>query len=209
MKYKINLLGLGEEFIVGSIKEEFFTFFKNNPISFQEFIDDNLNEILMKKVPDNIKNMYQLDFCNRYAHDDIVHGHGAYCDASAFVEVRDEHDNIVYESSIVSESASTDDVMHETELEDSIDIVNCDSRYVIIGREWSKGLHDEFELNLDSEFFDPSKLVILYKDYDESSELISGVMYDGVRLESNEELNTIGKGSHWCIRDNKTLEEIR
>jgi hypothetical protein len=204
MKYKISLSGLGEEFIVGRIQEEYFKFFKNNPISFQEFIDDNLNEILMKKVPDNIKNMYQLDACNRYEHDDIVHAYGAYHDDSTIIEVKDEHGNTVYESPII-----VDDAIHETKFEGFIDIVDCGSRYVVIGKEWSKGLQDEFELNLDSEVFDPSKLVILYKDYDESSELITGIIYDGVRLESTGEMGTTGKGVNWCIRDNNTLEEIR
>jgi hypothetical protein len=209
MKYKISLLGIGEEFIVGSIEEEYYKFFKNNPISFNEFIDDTLNEILMNKVPDNIKNMHDLDMSSRFDHDDIVHANGAYHDGSVIVEVKDENGDIVYEAPVVEDITGADNILHETEFEDDIDIVNCGSRYVVIGKEWSKGLHDEFELALDSEVFDASKLMILYKDYDECSELISGVMYDGVRLESTGELGTSGKGSDWCIRDNKTLEEIR
>lgn len=196
---------MGEEFIVGSINKEYYRFFKDNPISFQEYIDENLNDVLLKQIPSHIKEMYNFDYSSRFEQDDIVHAYGAYHDASTIIEVTNELGETIYEAPAVPEMG---DVEHESDLEESVDIVNCDSRYVLIGMEWSKGLHDEFELTLDSEVFDPSKLKILYKDYDESSELISGIMYDGIKLESNGELGTTGKGAKWCIRDNKTLEEI-
>lgn len=196
---------MGEEYIVGSINEEYFNFFKDNPISFQEYIDENLNDILLKQIPDHIKEMYNLDYSSRFEHDDIAHANGAYHDVSTIIEVTNELGEMVYEAPSVAEE---DDAEHESELKENVNIVHCDSRYVLIGMEWSKGLHDQFELTLDSEVFDPSKLKILYKDYDECSELISCIMYDGIKLESNGQLGTTGKGAKWCIRDNKTLEEI-
>jgi len=201
---------MGEEFIVGSINEEYYRFFKNSPISFQDYIDETLNDILLNEIPNHIKEMYDLDYSSRFEQDDIVHAYGAYHDDDTIIEVTNELGEKVYEASVIrySEQLDLEDVEHESELEERVDIVNCDSRYVLIGMEWSKGLHDEFELSLDSEVFDPSKLKILYKDYDECSELISGIMYNGVKLESNGELGTTGKGAKWCIRDNKTLEEI-
>jgi hypothetical protein len=202
--YRINLTGWGQEYIVGSINEEFFNHFKNNGLCFNDYMKGEMQD----ELPEHLKEIFDED--RRYNHDDIAHATGAYCDDSATITVVDENENEVYTSKILeySEENEYDGPQHYSDLIEDVDIVDCDSRYVVIGNEYSKGLYDEFILEL-NESFDPSKLTILYKCYDECVDLICGIMYDGIELDANGELDTRGKGAEWCVRDNENpLEHI-
>jgi hypothetical protein len=193
MKFKINLTGWGQEFISASITEEFFNHFKNNDISFSDYMNGSMEDDL----PKHLLEVYTED--RRYDIDDIAHASGANYDDSTYINVVNEDGETIYTSLVVDYAH---EAMHSADLVEEIDIVNCEHRYVVLGFEYSKGFHDEFELELDSEVFDPSKITILYKTYDEDVEIICGIKYDGIELDSNGELDTRGKGADWVLRDN-------
>jgi hypothetical protein len=196
MKYKISILGWGEELLVGSVPEEGFNHFKNNDLDFADYMNHQMEDDL----PVNLREHFTNDLSERYDHmDDIVHAYGAYFDDTSHITVTDENGLEVY-----SEAVMNFDGKHSEELVDDIDIICNDHRYISIGRIYSKGLHDEFELELAyPEEFDPSKLCVLYNCYDEDIDLICGVKYGDVILESNGELGTTGKGEDWFLRDNE------
>jgi hypothetical protein len=195
MKYKISILGWGEELLVGSVSEEGFNHFKNNDISFSDYMSDNMEDDL----PLNLREDFTNDISERYDHmDDIAHVYGAYFDNTSHITVTDENGFVVYDFKVVDIATP-----HCEELVEEIDFICDNPRYISIGRIYSKGLHDEFELELNGKEFNPSKLCVLYKCYDEDINLICGIKYDGVELESNGELATSGKGEDWFLRDNE------
>jgi hypothetical protein len=196
MKYKISLLGYGEELLVGSVSEEGFNHFKNNDISFSDYMSDNMEDDL----PLNLREHFTNDISERYDHmNDIVHAYGAYYDDTSHITVTDENGFVVYDFKVVDIAT-----LHTEDLVEEIDFVCEEPRYISIGRIYSKGLHDEFELELAyPEEFDPSKLCVLYNCYDEDIYLICGVKYGDVMLESNGELGTTGKSEDWFLRDNE------
>lgn len=194
MKYKINLTGWGQEYIATNVTEEFFNHFKDNDISFNDYMSGSMED----ELPEHLWEVYAED--RRYDLDKIAHASGANYDDSTFINVLNEDGDTIY-SSIVVDYA--EEAKHYADIVDDIDIVNCGHRYVVLGSEYSKGFHDEFELELEGEEFDPSKITILYKAYDEDVEIISGIRYGDVELDSNGELDTRGKGADWFVRDNE------
>lgn len=204
MKYKIEIIGEGQEYIVGSVGEELYNFFNNTELSFGAFMDGDLGEDALEDIPESILNDYNFEGASRYEYDNLVHSCGAYFGESTYFTVTDENGNVVYKSNIVSDLG--DELEHSSELEDSVDVVNMDSRYVIIGNEHSEGLFNQFILECDD--FDPVKLKFLYTDYDETFELITSVLYNNIKLESTGEISYDTSGSTWILRDNETLEEI-
>lgn len=202
MKYTINILGSGQEFIVGSVWEDIFNFFLESGIGFHDFINEHLDEETLKEIPKAITEEYNFDFSHRYEYDDIVHANGAYFDDFSSIQVIDESGNMVYESSV------TDETNHSSEIEEDVYTTSEYTRFVVVGNEYARGQWDGYELTIEDGVFDPSKLKIIYNVCDESFSMIIGVEYDGVRLESNGDLGTSGQGSEWFLRDNETLFEI-
>lgn len=196
MKYKINLTGYGEELIIASVTEEFFKHFKENGISFNDYMSGEMED----ELPEHLLEVYNED--RRYEADDVLHTSGAYYDDSVYINVVDEDGNEIYSENVCSLSDGDSDG-HFVDLVVDVDTLDCEHRYVVIGHEYSRGFQDEFELELDSEVFDPKKITILYKCYDECVDLICGIKYGDVELESNGELDTRGKGADWSIRDNE------
>jgi hypothetical protein len=202
MKYVINLLGNGQEYLVGSVGEDIYNFFQESEIGFHKFINENLDEESLSKIPKCITENYNFDFSQRYEYDDIVHVSGAYFEDYTYIQVVDENENIVYESEVGNESNP-----HTFDIKESV-YTHHDSRYVIVGNEYAEGQWDGFELNLENGEFDPAKLKIWYNMYDENFEIISGMEYDGIKLEPNGDLGTSGSGSNWFLRDNETFDEL-
>lgn len=194
MKYKINLTGWGQEFISTNVTEEFFNHFKNNGIDFSDYMSGTMED----ELPEHLVDVYAED--RRYDLDSIAHASGANYDDSAFINVLNENGDTIYSSRVVDYDP---EALHTADIVDDLDIVNCGHRYVVLGSEYSKGFHDEFELELEGEEFDPAKITILYKAYDEDVEIISGIKYGEVELDSNGELDTRGKGADWYLRDNE------
>lgn len=198
MKYKIRFDGGGQEYLVGGITKNLYKHFKENGLSFNDFIDGEMDDELPEKL------LGEFDPENKYEYDDVIHVSGPYYDEEVVMYVVDEHEQEVYSSKL----GWDDDSLFDYLLTEDVNILDSEHQYVSIGNEFSEGFQAEYELVLTEETFDPSKLIVCYGDYDESVTLVIGVKYNGVDLKNTGELYTVGTGSSWVLRDNKFLEVV-
>ena len=195
MKYRIEFHGWGSEIIVGSCTEKMFKHFEENGID----VTDHMCGLMEDELSEEIHEGLTQD--TKYENDRLYHNSGAYFNSNTDMMVLDENNNEVYSTNMEYKRGDK----WETECEQDIIFQDFDSRYIMVGQEFSKGFQAEFILELkDGEEFDQSKITILYEDVDESIQIITGVRYNNVDLECSGELSTTGKDAAWYIQDNET-----
>lgn len=191
MKYKITFEGWGAEVIIGSCSENMFRHFKDNNLDVSDYLFGNMEDELSEEIHEGITEE------TKYENDKFYHNSGPYLNDTVTMFVTDENEKDVYEAKI--DNFATSDFTIDCDKE--IDLIDFDADYILMGREDSKGFQAEYILEIDDEF-DPELLMIIYDCVDEDVDIITGVEYDEIRLESTGELCTTGKGGTWFILDN-------
>lgn len=200
MNYRIEFHGWGVELIVGSCTEKMYNHFKENDIDVTDHMCGNMEDELSKDIHDG------LTEDTKYDNDDLYHNFGPYLNSNTTMRVFNENEEEVYSCSMEYKDGDKWD----TECEQEIIVNDFDPEYVIVGQENSKGYQAEYILELkDGEEFDQSKLMILFEDFDESFDIITGLRYNDVDLQCTGDLSTTGKDANWYIQNNETGEQTR
>lgn len=198
MKYKIEFHGWGVELIAGECTEKMFKHFKENRIDVSDYMCGNMKDDLSEDIHEGLTPK------TKYENDKFYHNFGPYMNSNTTMYVKNEKDEDIYCSSM--EYKSGDKWL--TECEQEFIVNDCDPRYVMIGQEYCKGFQAEYVLELkEEETFDSSKLTILYENFDETIDIITGVRYNEVDLECTGEFSTTGKDAAWFIHDTETDDE--
>ena len=197
MNYRIEFHGWGVELIVGSCTEKMYNHFKENDIDVTDHMCGNMEDELSKDIHDG------LTEDTKYDNDDLYHNFGPYLNQNTTMRVFNENEEEVYSCSMEYKNGDKWD----TECEQEIIVNDFDPEYVIVGQENSKGYQAEYILELkDEEEFDQSKLMILFEDFDESFDIITGLRYNDVDLQCTGDLSTTGKDANWYIQHTETGE---
>jgi len=195
MMYRIEFHGYGEEIIVGSCTEKMFKHFYDNGINATDHMCGNMDDELSEEIHEG------LTEDTKYDNDRFYHNFGSYLNDQTTMKIFNENEEEVYSTEMDYKTGDKWD----TECEQEIVFRDFDSRYIMVGQEFSKGFQGEYIFELkDGEEFDESKLTILFEDVDECIEIITGVRYNNVDLECTGELSTTGKDAVWYIQDNET-----
>jgi hypothetical protein len=200
MNYRIEFHGWGVELIVGSCTEKMYNHFKENDIDVTDHMCGNMEDELSKDIHEG------LTEDTKYDNDNLYHNFGPYLNSNTTMRVFNENEEEVYCCSMEYKTG----YKWDTECEQEIIVQDFDDQYVMIGQEHSKGYQAEYILELkEGEEFDANKLVVLYEDFDESTEIITGLRYNHVDLQCTGDLSTTGKGGCWYIQNNETGEQTR
>jgi hypothetical protein len=193
--YRIEFHGHGEEIIVGSCTEKMFKHFYDNGIDATDHMCGNMEDELPEEIHEG------LTEDTKYDNDRFYHNFGSYFNDQTIMKIFNENEEEVFSTEMEYNIKSK----WHTECEQEIVFRDFDSRYIMVGQEFSKGFQAEYIFELkDGEEFDPYNLTILFEDVDECIEIITGVRYNNVDLECTGELSTTGKGAVWYIQDNET-----
>lgn len=192
MKYRIEIGGRGGEVAIGKVNREFYDAIHDNDLEFDDyawnwdFFEENDVEIDEAIRPFEPGEWFECD--------DLCHNTGPASEDS-YVSVIDENGNVIYDALTVdqfydmgSDSLQIEEVYPQESLEDG--------EVYFIGQSFEKGTFLGFEI--EDEAFDPSKLVFNTADCD-GWELIVGVSYDGISLDDDGGLSTVGKGSEFQL----------
>lgn len=197
MNYRIEFHGWGVELIVGSCTEKMYNHFKENNIDVTDHMCGNMEDELSKDIHEG------LTQDTKYDNDDLYHNFGPYLNSNTTMRVFNENEEEVYSCSMEYKDGDKWD----TECEQEIIINDFDTEYVMVGQENSKGYQAEYILELkDGEEFDQSKLMILFEDFDESFDIITGLRYNDVDLQCTGDVSTTGKDANWYIQHTETGE---
>jgi hypothetical protein len=198
MKYKIEFHGWGVELIVGSCSERMFNHFMNNGIDVTDHMCGNMDDELAEEIHGG------LTADTKFDNDRYYHNFGPYLNNNTTMIIKDENGNEVYNSDLSYRVGDKWD----TECLQEFLVADVEDRYIMVGQEHSKGFQAEYLFELkDGEEFDQSKLTLLFEDFDEDIQIITGVRYNHVDLECTGELSTVGKSAAWYIQDNETQEQ--
>lgn len=192
MKYRIEVGGRGGEIAIGKVKREFYDSFEDSGADFEDyawnwdFFEENEVEIDEDIRPFEPGEWFECD--------DLCHNTGPSAD-DCYISVLDENDNIIYDALTVdqfydmgSDSLQVEEVYPQESLEDG--------EVYFIGQSFEKGTFLGFEV--EDDVFDPTKLVFNIADCD-GWELIVGLSYNGVSLDDDGGLSTVGKGSEFQL----------
>jgi hypothetical protein len=192
MKYRIEIGGRGGEIAIGKVKREFYDAIQDNDVEFDDyawnwdFFEENEIEIDEDIRPFEPGEWFECD--------DLCHNTGP-ASEDCYVSVLDENNNVIYDTLTVdrfydlgADSQQIEEVYPQETLEDG-DVY-------FIGQSFEKGLFLGFEI--EDDVFDPKKLVFSTADCD-GWELIVGVNYNGVSLDDDGNLSTVGKGSEFQL----------
>lgn len=192
MKYRIEIGGRGGEIAIGKVKREFYDAVQDNGLDIDDyawnwdFFEENDVEIDEDIRPFEPGEWFECD--------NLCHNTGP-ASEDCYVSVIDENDNIIYDAFTVdqfydlgSDSLQIEEVYPQETLEDG--------EAYFIGQSFEKGTFLGFEV--EDEVFDPTKLIFNTADCD-GWELIVGVSYNGISLDDDGNLSTVGKGSEFQL----------
>ena len=162
MKYKIQLGGRGCDIWIHEITEEQKQILKEGNVEVDQMDYDEIAEVLNRDSVDDIDISYTGVY-NRL--DSIV------------IEVKDENDNLVFDSTKTEGWYFDNDTLMEYE---DFDSVHQEENKLLV-ESYSKGNFFNFEL--ETEEFDPKKLSPKVVEVGEAIEIITGLYYEGVELE--------------------------
>jgi len=210
MKYIISFQGWDTEVLMSEVPEKMYRHFKDNGLDVTLHMCGTMEDELSADITDGA--CYDSKFeCDR-----LYHNCGPNMDESTTMYVNKMHpdrETNPYSCEMGKEVFHCRlDEIHSTvdcdaECEQDVYLIDFDSKYVMVGQIFSKGYSAEYILELtDEEAFDPSKLTLLYHDIDEMYNIVTGVKYNDVDLESTGELSTVGKDERWYIQDTETRE---
>jgi hypothetical protein len=198
MIYKIQFHGWGVELICGTCSEIMYKHFKENQIDVSDYMSGEMEDELSEDIHQG------LTMETKYENDSLYHNFGPLFNSNTTIFIKNEKDEPIYSSSLEYKNGDKwyDDCEQEFIVND------CEEKYVIVGQEYTKGFQAEYLLHLkDDEEFDQSKLCILYEDFDEDVQIVTGLRYNNVDLECTGESSTTGKSATWFIRDTENNEE--
>lgn len=168
MKYKIVIGGRGSETYVHKLNDS-----KVNSLKDIDLVDPD---------HDQVSGIIECDF---FETDDIFLG--PYNDPESYmISVRDENDNLVWESPLEHEFEDCD--------------FNCvfDNEQSLIVEDYIKG--EFFSYELETEKFEPSKLLPVITEIGEVIEIITELTYDGVSLRDTKDyLDYWSKGLNYYL----------
>lgn len=192
MKYRIEISGRGGEIAIGKVNREFYDAIQDNELDFEDyawnwdFFEENEVEI-----DENIRPFEPGEW---FECDNLCHNTGPSVD-DCYVSVIDENETIIYDALTLDqfyELGADSQQVEEVYPQETLD----DGDVYFIGQSFEKGSFLGFEVS--DEAFDPTKLVFNTADCD-GWELIVGASYNGVSLEDDGGLSTVGKGSEFQL----------
>lgn len=203
--------GLGGEAWAGIVRRDIYDFFKELKIDIEEFAlweeegeeEEEEEEEKWGFVP---KNKRPFDLGNSYSCDNIYHVSGAELSDICYITVSDNNGDAMWKSTSGQdnlEEAGVNVALAERSNFDEL----AEGAVVFLGQLTAKGTFFEGELEL-TEPFDPKKLTIYFDDIP-GWQLISGVEYNGVEIDGEGGLDTIGKGGYanWFIVGDEEVYE--
>lgn len=184
--YKVSLWGYGGEYVMGTVDRKIYDYFKHRRLDLGEFAwDDSYME--ENNIPEHMHPFYPGSW-----HECDNMGHCWGVDRSAgWIQINDENDNTVYESSLDDISGDDDEPSWSCGEEIWIDSQPA-GQPVFIGVSSEKGTFFEANIEL-REPFNPALLCLYYDEID-GNEIVTQVEYDGETLE-NYGGDTNGKSS--------------
>lgn len=179
MKYKIKLGGRGADIWVHEITEEQKTILKEGNVEQDKMEMDDIAKVLNKEMVDD---------------SDIIYT-GVYDEASDMViEVYDENGDLVFDSTENGDSWYFDeDMMMDN---DNYESVYEEGNFFFV-ESYSKGNFFEFEL--ECEEFNPKLLTPELLEINDRWQLITGLYYDGKKIEYPEFGDYWGKGYYYHL----------
>lgn len=179
MKYKIKLGGRGADIWIHDINEDQKKLLKEGHVELNQMEYDDIAKVLEKEQVDDSDEIFTGVY-NRP--DDIV------------IEVRDENDNLVFDSTTQDKWYFDQDVMDEYFDHESVH--EGENKFFV--ESYSKGNFYQFELECDK--FDPNKLSPQLTEIGERFELITGLLYEGEILEGEFD-DYWGKGLYYHLSE--------
>jgi len=188
MKYKIILGGRGADVWVHNLTEEQREQLEEGNVEGDEMDIDQIAEVL------------GLDHIDGT---DEVYG-GPYMGKTNFViEVYDEEDKKIWDSYNGKETFTDEEAKEFWDFDydlieeyDKHEIV-ADSENTLLVEDYQKGNWRQYEIETDS--FDPNKITPVVKEVGEMIEIITGLCYEGVELETVDWLDTWSKGYYYHL----------
>lgn len=200
MKYTITTYGYGGELHIGKVDKKVWDYFKDfgglgDYLNFEEDVPDDVAAELPREQ------LYELDDC--------LHKFGPFYESRAYLEVRDEEDNVVFEGKL-SEDVDEDENEVVCFSSEQFNILNLNHDYVFVGLDVQKGVYDTYTVETDS--FDPEKLVVQIKhitdDMGYDVFMLEEVLYDEQELRPSGDHDTRGKSADYRLYDVKNKEVI-
>jgi len=179
--YTIELLGWGNEVVLGTISNELYDFIEENDLDLEEFVFDTDylkdNDL---ELPEGVQLPFEdisWEDC-----DNICHQYGIKLEEHSYIEVYDENRKNIFQTNLILSSLS--DVGIETNKIDEIDAENQPiGTAVFFGFSDYKGIFGEYEITVDDNSqFDPTLLKINYGVY-QGMTILKSIFYNGIELE--------------------------
>lgn len=188
--YTLTLSGYGGEIAVGRVERKVYDYFTENGIDLEEFAWDYDNEL---EVPEDLQPFGPGEW---YDCDGIAHESGVEMGDCCWAIVSDQNGETVWEHTLslgeLRESLGDDAVTETWEI--STDDLEPGT-VVFTGQSFEKGTFFEGDIYL-TRPFDPKLLAFSYQDV--CGWLLStGVTYDGVDIEGQDNYSTTGKSSNF------------
>lgn len=194
IKVNLEMYGNGGEIYAGCVDRKIYEYFKKNEYDIEEYAVDSDGE-WSDRVPEDMQPFYPEEDCDC---DDLWHAAGATLDVANVIRVIDKNEEEIWTHNLDYNDLTNSGI--EVEKSGSTYINDLDENTVVY-----LGMRGEEGCFFDAEFilrqpFDPKKLKISYKEYDEWT-IISSVEYDGKELDGIDGYSTVGNWSEhkWVI----------
>lgn len=182
-KYKVLLGGRGAEAYV----------FKLTPEQKQKLVDGGVEKDQMEV--DEISEILEVGYITES--EEVYSGAYATSDGWGFViEVYDEEDKKVWDSYAIERDWDFDEEARWDNDEGYESVANDEN--LLIVEDYTKGNYREFELEIEDDF-DAKKLLPLVTEIGERIEIITGLFYDGKKMEVYEYGDTWSKGLYFHL----------
>lgn len=179
MNYKIKLGGRGADIWVHDITDEQKRQLQQGQVELNQMEYDDIAKVLDKDQIDESEEVFTGVYNQT---DDIV------------IEVRDENDNLIFDSTTIPNWYFDEDMMDEYFDHESFHQGN--NKFFV--ESYCKG--NFFEFDLECNEFDPNKLSPQFVEIGERFELITGLYYDGEKLEGEFD-DYWGKGYYFHLSE--------
>lgn len=180
-KYKVVLGGRGAEVYVFKLTSE----------QKQKFVEGEIEKDKM-----DLETVYEILGISFISETDETYS-GPYIDSESFIfEVYDEEGKLVWDSYNMEKDWDFDQDSR-WDNKDGYESVSDDEN-LLIAEDYTKGNFREFILEIEEDF-DPSKLLPMDTEIAERIQIITGIFYDGKRIEQSEWGDTWSKGLYFYL----------
>lgn len=210
MQYTIKIDNEGRRFIVASSTKKMFDYLKQNDLN----LGDYLCEEPIISIPQKVSEGLNKD--TKYDHNNILDLSGALFSKKTWMSIFDDSNNETYKGVLVLDQSSFQDENfdvpehHKDSLQETINLVDFDHEYVLLGEEETSGIQCEYPVYIEHENFDTQNLLTVYHTMvDNTISIVSSIKYDQEFLVNSLQNKPSVTKVKWFIQNNKTLERTR